>query len=151
MDHFDLEILNSLQADARRSTEELGEQIGLSASACQRRIKKLKTSGVIDKEVAVINSSKLPSYITIIVDIILEKGGEKILDKVIGQFNSEPQVQQIYYVAGEADFVIVVICQNMEAFDQLSRRLFMDNNNIKKFISKVAIQSCKVGTALPLG
>ena len=48
MDNFDLEILRLLQLNCRTSTEDIGEQIGLSASSCQRRIKKLKQGGFID-------------------------------------------------------------------------------------------------------
>lgn len=150
MDSFDIEILKALQVDSRISTETLGHKIGLSASACQRRIKKLKEGGVIQKEVAVLDREKLPGYITVIVDVTLEKGGEKSLDRIIERLDKEPQVQQFYYTSGDVDFVVIVVTQSMGDFDRLSRRLFMSNTNVKKFSSKVAIKLNKVGMEIPL-
>ncbi|KZN63145.1 Lrp/AsnC family transcriptional regulator [Pseudoalteromonas luteoviolacea] len=145
MDDFDREILNIIQFDSRVSTEEIGHQIGLSASACQRRIKKLKDWGIIKKEVAIIDRDKLEGFTTLIVDVCLEKGGEKALDDFIERLNQEKRVQQFYYTAGEVDFVLIIVVKNMNEFDKLSRRLLMSNSNVKKFHSKVVIQSNKVG------
>ena len=150
MDNFDLEILRLLQINSRASTEVIGEQIGLSASSCQRRIKKLKQAGLIEREVAILNPEKVANAITVIVDIILEQGGEKQLDKVIDDFANESQVQQLFYVAGDSDFVVVIVAKNMSEFDSLTRRLFMANKNIKKFVSKVVIKKHKSSLSIPL-
>lgn len=150
MDAFDHHILRALQSNSRISSEVLGAEIGLSPSACQRRIKKLKQQGVIKQEVAVLDASQLPGFITTLVDITLERGGETALDEFIHALEAESQVQQFYYVAGDVDFVVIVVTQDMKAYDALSRRLFMSNQNIKKFSTKVVIQPGKVGLELPV-
>ncbi|NRF29856.1 Lrp/AsnC family transcriptional regulator [Vibrio coralliilyticus] len=150
MDAFDHHILRALQNNSRISSEALGAEIGLSPSACQRRIKKLKQQGVIKQEVAVLDAAQLPGFITTLVDITLERGGETALDEFIRALEAEPQVQQFYYVAGDVDFVVIVVTQDMKAYDALSRRLFMSNQNIKKFSTKVVIQPGKVGLELPV-
>ena len=150
MDDFDIAILNILQLNARCSCEQIGETIGLSASACQRRIKKLKASGLIQNEVALLDRNQLSGLVTVIVDVTLTQGGEKALDDMVKVLNGANQVQQIYYVSGEADFVVILICQNMEEFDQLSRQLFMAQGNVKKFSSKIVIQSTKTNSAIPI-
>ncbi|NUW70763.1 Lrp/AsnC family transcriptional regulator [Vibrio coralliilyticus] len=150
MDAFDHHILRALQNNSRISSEALGAEIGLSPSACQRRIKKLKQKGVIKQEVAVLDASQLPGFITTLVDITLERGGETALDEFLHALEAESQVQQFYYVAGDVDFVVIVVTQDMKAYDALSRRLFMSNQNIKKFSTKVVIQPGKVGLELPL-
>ncbi|MCC2520586.1 Lrp/AsnC family transcriptional regulator [Vibrio coralliilyticus] len=150
MDAFDHHILRALQNNSRISSEALGAEIGLSPSACQRRIKKLKQKGVIKQEVAVLDASQLPGFITTLVDITLERGGETALDEFIHALEAESQVQQFYYVAGDVDFVVIVVTQDMKAYDALSRRLFMSNQNIKKFSTKVVIQPGKVGLELPV-
>lgn len=150
MDAFDHHILRALQNNSRISSEALGAEIGLSPSACQRRIKKLKQQGVIKQEVAVLDASQLPGFITTLVDITLERGGETALDEFIHALEAESQVQQFYYVAGDVDFVVIVVTQDMKAYDALSRRLFMSNQNIKKFSTKVVIQPGKVGLELPV-
>ena len=95
MDAFDHHILRALQNNSRISSEVLGAEIGLSPSACQRRIKKLKQQGVIKQEVAVLDASQLPGFITTLVDITLERGGEAALDEFIHALEAEPQVQQL--------------------------------------------------------
>jgi len=150
VDQFDVEILNALQSNSRISHEALGDKIGLSASACQRRIKKLKQEGIVAKEVAILDGTKLPGFITVIIDLVLEKGGEKVLNQFIAQLEQEPCVQQFYYTAGDVDFVVIVVAQNMQDYDELSRRLFMSNANIKKFTSKVVITSNKVSSNILL-
>ncbi|XOV80360.1 MAG: Lrp/AsnC family transcriptional regulator [Aestuariibacter sp.] len=150
MDAFDYEILMALQEDCRISTEALGDKVGLSASACQRRIKKLKTEGIINREVAILNRDRIPGYSAVIVDVILDTGGENALDKFIIQLQQAEQVQQFYYVAGEIDFVVILVVKNMEEYDLLSRQLFMSNSNVKKFTSKVAIKSHKTSLKIPL-
>ncbi|KJY93863.1 ArsR family transcriptional regulator [Vibrio neptunius] len=150
MDAFDHHILRALQNNSRISSEVLGAEIGLSPSACQRRIKKLKQHGVIKQEVAVLDAGQLPGFITTLVDITLERGGETALDEFIHVLEAESQVQQFYYVAGDVDFVVIVVTRDMKAYDALSRRLFMSNQNIKKFSTKVVIQPGKVGLGLPI-
>ena len=107
MDEFDRAILNIVQGNSRLSTEDIGYQVGLSASACQRRIKKLKAAGIIKKEVAILDRDKLEGFTTVIVDVMLEKGGEAALDDFIYRLNQEKRVQQFYYTAGECDFVLI--------------------------------------------
>ena len=150
MDAFDLAILKQLQQDCQVSTQALGEEIGLSASACQRRIKKLTELGVIQKQVAILNPYKLPGFTTVIVDVELERGGEQALDELNQKLQNDPHVQQIYYTAGYSDFTVIMVAKNLEEYDRLSRKLFMNEKNVKKFVSKVAITTPKVSLAIPL-
>ncbi len=150
MDDFDSEILNIMQSNCRISTEQIGDIVGLSSSACQRRIKKLKAQGIIQKEVAILDRDKLDGFTTVIIDVNLDKGGEKALDDFIDRLNNEKRVQQFYYTAGEVDFVLIIVVKNMSEFDSLTRRLLMSNSNVKKFNSKVAIQSNKLGLEVPV-
>ena len=150
MDDFDRAILNVIQVNSRISTEEIGNLIGLSSSASQRRIKKLKAQGIIKKEVAIIDRDKLDGFTTVIIDVSLEKGGETALDEFVDRLNNEKRVQQFYYTAGEVDFVLIIVVKNMSEFDNLTRRLLMSNSNVKKFHSKVAIQSNKLGLEVPI-
>ena len=150
MDSFDCAILKALQANSRISTEQLGNEVGLSASACQRRIKKLKAMGIIQREVAILDRDKLSGYTTVIIDVVLEQGGEAALDNFIEMLDNESRIQQFYYTAGEVDFVLIIVVKDMAEYDQLTRRLLMANANVKKFSSKVAIRSNKLGLEVPL-
>ncbi|NQY33977.1 MAG: Lrp/AsnC family transcriptional regulator [Alteromonadaceae bacterium] len=150
MDVFDKHILKLLQKNSRITTEEIGHQVGLSATACQRRIKKLRGSGVIQKEVAVLNGSSLGGYVTVIVEIIMKQGGAKTIDEFKAQMLEHEEVQQCYYVTGNVDFILIIAAENMLKYEQLTRKLFFNNLNIQKFHSTVAMESVKIGLNIPL-
>jgi DNA-binding Lrp family transcriptional regulator len=150
MDNFDKQILVSLQSNNKKTSEELGIEIGLSATAIQRRIKKLRETGVIDKEVAILNGNQLGGFVTVVVEIVMIKGGTSVIDGFKKKVKNHPEVQQCYYVAGDKDFVLVVTAASMQRYEEITRELFLDDDNILKFTSNVAMQSVKVGLSIPI-
>jgi len=150
LDTFDRQILKLLQINSRITSEELGVQVGLSATACQRRIKKLREAKVILKEVAVIDGIAIGGYVTVIVEVILKQGNFKTINTFKQQMLKFPQVQQCYYVTGNTDFILVVIAENMLEYEKLTRELFFNNSNIEKFHSTVVMENVKVGLDVPV-
>lgn len=150
MDSFDRQILDLLQQNCRLSTEKMGHQIGLSATACQRRIKKMRDDGIIEKEIAVVDGVGLGGFVTVIVEIELKQGGTVPIDQFKAAMLEYSEVQQCYYMAGSTDFIVIVTAANMREYEQLTRTLFLDNQNIKKFTSKVVMENIKLGLALPI-
>ncbi|GAB3515222.1 Lrp/AsnC family transcriptional regulator [Photobacterium alginatilyticum] len=150
MDNFDRLILVNLQSNNKVTSEELGHEIGLSATAVQRRVKKLRETGIIDKEIAVLNSNQLGGFVTVIVDVVMVKGGTQIIDGFKEKAIKNPDVQQCYYVAGDKDFVLVITATNMQRYEEITRELFLDDANILKFTSNIAMQPVKVGLSIPI-
>jgi len=150
MDSFDRQILTSLQKNCRLSTEMLGSQIGLSATACQRRIKKLKESGIITKEVAILDSIRVGSYVTVIVNVVLKQGSASNVDRFKERMRNHPQVQQCYYVTGDSDFMLIITAENMLEYEKLTRELFFAELTVQKFHSTVVMENVKVGLDITL-
>lgn len=150
MDRLDRDILSLLQRNNRLSTEQIGMEVGLSATACQRRIKKLRDSGYIQKEIAVLDSIKIGGYITVIVEVTMKQGGPTAIDQFRHQMMQRADVQQCYYVAGDHDFVLIITSANMLEYEKLSRELFFNNSNILRFKTTVALENVKVGLDIPL-
>ncbi|MCV2350204.1 Lrp/AsnC family transcriptional regulator [Paucibacter sp. Y2R2-4] len=151
MDRLDRRILALLQHDARLSSEAIATEVGLSATAVQRRIKKLREDGVIEAQVAVLDPRALGFGVTAIVEVQLaEASREAVIDGFKRQMDAQPEVQQCYYVAGESDFVLIVNAVDMAGFERLTRRLFFDKGNIKKFRSTFVLETSKRGLNLPL-
>ena len=150
LDEFDLKILDILQRDNATPQREIGEAVHLSAPAVQRRIKRMEEGGVIAANVAVIDPDKVGRPITIIVEISIESEQIGLLDATKASFAAAPEVQQCYYVTGEADFVLVVTVASMTEYEALTRRLFFANPNIKKFRTLVAMDRVKAGLTVPL-
>lgn len=150
MDDFNKQILISLQSNNKKTSEELGNKLGLSSTAVQRRIKKLKETGVIEQEVAILNRDKLGGFITVIVEVTMIKGGTLVIDAFKDKVKNHPEVQQCYYLAGDKDFALIITAVNMQRYEEITRELFLDDTNILKFTSNVAMQSVKIGLSVPI-
>ena len=151
LDAFDLAILDILQRDNATPQRVIGEAVNLSAPAVQRRIKRLEADGVIVANVAVIDPASVGQAITIVVEVSVESERLDLLDAVKARLASAPEVQQCYYVTGEADFVLVVTVPTMAAYEALTRRLFLDGGNVRRFKTLVVMDRVKVGLGVPLG
>ena len=151
LDAFDRAILALLQRDATLPLRAIGAAVNLSAAAVQRRIQRLRRDGVIAAEVAVLDPGKAGRPLTLFVEVVLISETAVEIDAAKRLFASEPAVQQCYYVTGEADFVLVVTVATMGEYEALTRRLFFEGGNMRKFRSFVAMDRVKAGLALPLG
>lgn len=149
LDSFDLAILNILQRDNATPQRVIGEAVNLSAAAVQRCIRRMEEAGVIKANVAVVNPGLIGQAITIFVEVEVISETAELIDAK-REFAAVPEVQQCYYVTGEADFVLVVVVPTMTAYEALTRRLFFGNNNVKRFRTFVAMDRVKVGLAVPL-
>lgn len=144
MDDKDIEILRLIQTDARLTAEALGYEIGLSSPAVQKRLKKLRETGVIESEIAVLSSAKLGREMTVIVQVMLERESRMHLDAFKRRMRIAPAVQQCYYATGEADFILVVIVKDIAEYQEFTQEYFFDESNVSKFTSSIVMDRVKV-------
>lgn len=150
LDDFDRKILAILQRNNLTPQREIGEAINLSAPAVQRRIKKMTEAGIIEANVAVVDPAALGHPITIFVEVEVISETAAQIESAKQEFAETPEIQQCYYVTGEADFILVVVVPNMAAYEALTRRLFFGNNNVKRFRTFVAMDRIKTGLEVPI-
>ncbi len=150
LDRFDRRILAILQVDARRAAELIGAQIGLSASAVQRRIARLREEGVIVAEVAVVDAKRTGRPLTLIVDVEVERERPELLASLKQWIAAEPAVQEAWYVTGAGDYVLVVSARDVEDYDALMQRMVAENANVRKFTTRVALGTLKRGLLVPV-
>jgi Lrp/AsnC family leucine-responsive transcriptional regulator len=152
MDTFDSKILDLIQRNNRISTEKIAEKVGLSPSAVQRRIRHMRKDGVIHAEVAVVKPEAAGRMILSIVGVIIDN--ERPLAKALKEFRdlmlASPEVMQVYDVTGEADFIVIVSAKDMTDYEEISRRLFMDNPNVRRYKSSLVIRRIKYGMTIPI-
>ncbi len=151
LDSFDLAILEILQRDNSIPLRTIGEAVNLSAAAVQRRIKRLRETGVIVGNIAVVDPARLGRSITILVEIAVESERIDLIEGVRASLLEAPEVQQCYYVTGEADFVVVITVATMQEYEALTRRLFFNSHNVKRFRTLVVMDRVKVGLQIPIG
>ncbi|MTD58811.1 Lrp/AsnC family transcriptional regulator [Amycolatopsis pithecellobii] len=150
LDSLDQAILRRLQVDCRAIAESIGAQIGLSAAAVQRRIKRLRETGVITKEVAVVDPKAVGVNMSFVVSVEMERERIEVIEAFRKQVLDDPAVQQCYYVTGSADFVLMVVCRDMAEFEAFTRRAFFDNGEVRHFTTSVVMDRMKVGLTVPL-
>lgn len=151
LDGFDLVILAILQRDTKTPQRAIAEAVNLSAPAVQRRIRRMEEIGVITAHVAVLDPMRLGAEVTLFVEVEMESERAELFDAAKALFAATPEVQQCYYVTGEADFILIIVVPTMADYEALTRRLFFANNNVKRFRTFVAMDRLKVGLTVPLG
>lgn len=150
LDDFDRRILAILQKDNMTPQRTIGEMVNLSAPAVQRRIKRMTEAGVIGANVAVVDPEAVGQAITIFVEVEVFSETADQIEAAKRQFAGTSEIQQCYYVTGEADFILVIVVASMADYEALTRRLFFGNNNVKRFRTFVAMDRVKVGLSVPL-
>jgi DNA-binding Lrp family transcriptional regulator len=150
LDAFDLRILERHQHDVQTPAATIGDAIGLSAAAVQRRLKRMRETGVIEHEIAQIAPRAVGLPITCIVSVDLDRETAADLDRFSQKMAQCPEVQQCYYVTGETDYVLVVLAPDMEAYEAFTRRTLLADLNVKSFVTHVVLDRAKVSLAVPI-
>lgn len=149
LDVFDRQLLLEVQQDNRMPLRLLAEKVHLSTAAVQRRIRRMEEAGVISSNVAVVSPASVGKVITLLVEVQAERTQTADLDELKKSL-SGPEVQQCYYVTGEADFMLVMTVDSMTEYEALARHMFYDNKNIKSFRTIVVMDRVKVGLTVPV-
>jgi Lrp/AsnC family transcriptional regulator, leucine-responsive regulatory protein len=149
LDKHDRRILFILQRDARRSAELIGAEIGLSASAVQRRMARMRDEAVITAEVVVVDPKSVGHPLTMIVDVEVERERPELLASLKQWIAAESRIQEAWYVTGAGDYVLIVVARDVEDFEVLMQRLVSENANVRRFQTRVALSTLKRGLLVP--
>ncbi|MFY2508485.1 Lrp/AsnC family transcriptional regulator [Vibrio pectenicida] len=150
IDSFDRNILNIVQNSNRATSDNIAEKVGLSPAAVQRRLKRMRSHGVIQADVSIINPKAVGQAMTFIVQVTLERERVDLMHNFKKEMSANRSVQQCYYVTGSSDFILIVTAADMEGYDNFTREAFFDNANIKSFQTNVVMDNVKVGLTIPL-
>lgn len=148
LDRIDRRLLAALQDDARRPPASLADAAGVSVATVQRRLGRLRAEGVIAREIAVVDPAALGQPMTFVVMVEMERERPDRLDAFARAARAEAQVQQCYYVTGEADFCLICTAADMAGFEALTRRLLFSEPNVRRFRTSVVMGVRKAGLAI---
>jgi DNA-binding Lrp family transcriptional regulator len=121
MDRFDIALLEALQSDSRRSMNELGEQIGLSSSACHRRIRALEDAGMIEGYAARLDPAALGLTLQAFVEISLTSRSREAMERFETAVAGFPEILECHLMAGQADYLLRVAAADLKGFDAVHR------------------------------
>ena len=135
LDFIDVKLLTLLQTDASQSNQSLAEKVHISPPTCLRRIKALVESGLIERQIAILNTDKLAAVqgygLTALIEITLDRQGAEHLEAFETRVIQDTAVQQCYRVSPGPDFCLVVYCADMPAYLALANRLFTQDANVR--------------------
>ncbi|MGV8831875.1 MAG: Lrp/AsnC family transcriptional regulator [Devosia sp.] len=150
LDAVDRKLLMALQLDSRRSVQILGDLVGLSASACHRRLKLLEDEGMVEGYRAVLNAGRLGYTMQFFIEVGLTSQSEAALDAFEAAVQDIPEVLECHLMAGQSDYILRVVCRGHEDFEQLHRRLSAKLPGVARIHSNMSIRTVKARTGLPL-
>jgi Lrp/AsnC family transcriptional regulator, leucine-responsive regulatory protein len=150
LDDMDRAILAELQRDGRMTNAELASTIGLSPSAALRRTRALERSGVIDGYVALVDAKTVGRGTTVFVEITLDNQSEANLDRFEAAIARCPEVAACHLMAGDADYLVQVICADVEDFERVHRDWLSKLPGLARLRSSFALRAVCRRTALEL-
>ena len=154
LDTIDLQLLNELQRDASLSNQDLALRVQTSPPTCLRRVKRLFDVGLIERQVAILNPQRLAQALghglTVIVEITLDRQDADALSAFEKRIAGDDAVQQCYQVSPGPDFVLIVHARHMPDYQDLTRRLFTSDANVRNVKAFFSVRRSKFGAELPV-
>jgi len=149
IDEIDYKILNCLQENCRQSVADIGEKVGLSPSACHRRIGILEDKGVIERYAARLSGEKLGYAMTFFVEVSLESQSEAALSAFEKAALTRPEVLECYLTTGSADYLIKVAAPDTESYERLYKRTIAALPHVSRIQSSLVMKTVKRWTGYP--
>ena len=149
MDRKDKAILKALQADATLTVGQLAELVGLSKSACWRRIQQLEDSGVISARVTLLDQQALGLNLTVYTAVRTHEHSRSWFDQFHAVTTSMPNVMEVHRMSGDVDYLMRAVVPDMRSYDDMYKEL-IGKVNLFDVSSSFSMETIKYSTALPL-
>lgn len=150
LDRTDLRMLRELQKNGRVPVVELAEKVSLSATACQRRLRRLEDSGVIERYAAVLNPAALGQNIQAFIRVSIERQSKDVTEAFEAAIKRQPEVRACYVMTGDLDFLLQVLVPDLQAFAEFSMKVLIGLPGVKDVRSSLVLEAVKQDEGVPL-
>jgi Lrp/AsnC family transcriptional regulator, leucine-responsive regulatory protein len=157
LDAIDFALLEMLQSDSSLSNQDLAGKVHISPATCLRRVKRLRETGLIEREVALLNPQRLAEALghglEAVVEVSLDRQGNAEQEAFEERVAPDDAVQQCYRVSPGPDFILVVHARDMPDYLALAQRLFTSDANVRNVKAFFSVKRAKFRprVALPKG
>ncbi|MBY3222725.1 Lrp/AsnC family transcriptional regulator [Rhizobium laguerreae] len=141
LDAIDRNILRLLRLDARMSNAKLAAEIGLSPSACLRRIKIMEKSGVIRGYTVLVETGNADEMIAVIINITLERQTEDYLDRLEAAVRRHPEIRECFLMTGGSDYLLRVEVANAGEFERIHKEILSTLPGVLRIHSSFSIRN----------
>ena len=154
LDKLDKQILRSLQSDGRATYDQIAEAVSLSPSAVLRRVKRLETTGVIDRYVALVKPEAVGLGLTAYINVRLEKHTESHKRNPMDLFRASvqtwPEVVECAALTGEMDYLLRVVMADMAHYSRFIMDTLLKHPSVQDCKTSFVMDRVKATTALPV-
>jgi DNA-binding Lrp family transcriptional regulator len=149
-DNIDRLILQKLQINGDAKNKDLADAVGLSASACLARVTRLQRAGIIIGYRAALDLDKLGNSITAITEITLAKHDFALMRAFEKTLQKMPEVVQVHRVNGPSDFILWIVCESMQRYQEINDILISRDNCIAHVNTHIALGCVKLFNGYPV-
>jgi len=143
LDSVDLALLRELLRDSRRSLQEIGQQVGLSSTACWNRIKQLEAAGVLEGYTVKVNLERLGFQNSVIVQVNLESHSDETLYEFGRVLQTIPEVLEAHLISGDYDYLIRIAVKDTRDYERLLREKLYKIPGIRHSKSSFVLRTLK--------
>ena len=150
LEKTDRNILALLQANGRATNAEIGEKLGLSISACHRRIKLLEEKGIITRYSTIVDPSKLGLKAVAFIVIKLKSHGDEVLDEFEKSIALMDEVVECYAISGVGDYMLKVATTDIDAFGKIAIKRLARLPGLNDLSSNFVLSTIKLARGWPV-
>lgn len=146
----DRRLLDALQRDATRSQGELADLAGMSRTSCWRRIRDFEDSGLIERQVAILNPQLAGFHIQVHLAVAMTEHTDENRHSFERHVGLLPEVTECFSVSGERDYVLHVVVPDMAAYNEFLNARILAHPAVRSASSTFVLRRVKYTTQLPL-
>ncbi|MHC8290497.1 Lrp/AsnC family transcriptional regulator [Pseudomonas sp. XS1P51] len=150
LDRIDIRILSELQKDGRMTNVSLADAVGLSASPCLQRVKRLEASGYIMSYKAQINLSKISESVTVFTEVTFEHHRREDFAHFEASIRNVDEVLECHLISGGYDYLVRFMTRSIQHYQEVMESILDKNTGIVKYFSYIVIKSPVMKDAVPL-
>ena len=143
LDEIDRKIIATLQGEGRLAIVDFADRVGLSATPCQRRVKRLEEEGVISRYAALVSPQAIGLGLQALVEITLDDHSEKTVEAFEAAIRARPEVVACYAVTGDMDFQVHVFAPDLASFSEFAMKALLRMPGVKGTRSSFIMQAVK--------
>ena len=150
LDRVDRRILDTLQADARISNQELAKKAGLSPAPCWRRLRRLEEEGFISGYVTLLNGSAIGLPILAYTLVTLENHHPETVRQFDRLIHELPEVLECHSMSGANDYLLRIVAASMEAYEHFLSTRVLQLSAVRSVNTSFVLRTKKSTTRLPV-
>ncbi len=150
LESLEIRILTELQKNGRLTNQDLADLVGLSPSACWRRVRALEEEGVISNYQARVNGVKVGFPETIFSRVSLEKHSDQLVQNFERSVLTRPEVIECFATSGDCDYLLRVVAPDIGAYDEFIQKFLLKTEGVSQVRSNFKLREVKALSPYPL-